>query len=100
MFKIPNVTEANEMAKDMTRAQIMAFHYVSNYIIQKSTYNKNEAIEWRKAKDIEPSYLVDLERELNSLGFKMTVDYDIKKYGNDHENHIYMKIKVFPAENT
>lgn len=98
MFKIPNITEAKEMAENMSQSQVMALHYVSCYIINKQLHNKDEAIEWRRAKSIEPSYLINLEKELNSLGFKITVDYEVKRFSCDYEDHVYMKIKVSPIE--
>ena len=96
MFKIPNITEANEIIENMSQSQAMALYYVSRYITNKQQYNQDEVIVWRRAKSIEPSCLIDLEKELNSLGFKIIVDYEIKRFTNDYEDHVYMKIKVSP----
>ena len=50
MFKIPNITEANEIVENMSQSQAMALYYVSRDITNKQQYNQDEVIVWRRAK--------------------------------------------------
>lgn len=96
MFKIPNIVEADEAIEIMTPIQIEALYLVSLYIRNKKLFGGNQVCFTQKAKDIEPSHLINLEKELKSLGFEMTVSYEIPADSLSYDKYVSMKINVCP----